>query len=233
MRCTEASAERGTPRTPDEGVADLAMHGSLAGVARVAAGALQQLPGDGVLFQLLEPHLGVAGRPGHHQLPAAFPAGISELPLAPDCFAAPHHRADLPRPLSIAGQLYYEDVRAFVAQLMPYLADQELHDWRQSMAEAVPGFADTDLAESLATLIWQVSFLASMGRDTLASARPQERESLQGAETMDNIRYGFRAPALQSLADEFRQRLKATDQRLAADGLQLTPLNRVCQSICW
>lgn len=280
-------------------------HGNIHfGLPCVAAASLHHLPKDSVLFQLLKPHLRFTLRINNEALRvqraqdrskpyAPFPVtgdefvrgiaeDVNEHLLEPGFSAPPWSLANQELPFNRAGQMYYEQVRSFVNQLLPYVADQDLHDWRQFMAHYIPGFLDTDPAEALATLIWQVSFLHSMDHYTMEHGMDVQRylfvkprlpapvesgiqKSLSddqvvrlmcGVEdryrvnvfartfvaghkhplwsnTMDNIRYKFREPALQALAEEFRQQLQTTDQRLASDGLQLTPLNQVFQSICW
>jgi len=51
--------------------------------------------------------------------------------------------------------------------------------------------------------------------------------------TMDQVRYRFKSSDLQQQAQQFQQELLATEQQLEAEDINICPLNRVFQSICW
>lgn len=51
--------------------------------------------------------------------------------------------------------------------------------------------------------------------------------------TMDNIRYAFQTPELQTAAAEFQQQLLTKEQELTNQGINICPLAHTFQSICW
>lgn len=51
--------------------------------------------------------------------------------------------------------------------------------------------------------------------------------------TMDQIKYRFQTPELQHHAEKFQQALLETEQQLEREGINICPLSRTFQSICW
>ena len=51
--------------------------------------------------------------------------------------------------------------------------------------------------------------------------------------TMDQIKYRFKAPELKQKAVEFQKSLIETERQLEQENINICPLNRVFQSICW
>lgn len=280
-------------------------HGNIHfGLPCVAAASLQVLDKHDNLYQLLAPHLRFTLRINNEALRvqraqdrskayAPFPlsgdefvrsiaADVKEQLLDPGFRCPPWSLENTELSFNKFGQAYYAQVKNFISQIYPQLNSQSLQAFKTQVGHFIPGFANADDIEALATLIWQVTFLHSadhyameheLQSDTylffsmhlptpaqslITTATPREqvinmacaaedkyRSSVFGrtfvpghkhplwSNTMDNMRYAFKDARLKQAAAEFQQNLLNTEQTLIQQGINICPLKKTFQSICW
>lgn len=175
-------------------------HGNIHfGLPCTAAASLSRLNKNGVLYQLLSPHLRFTLRINNEALRVrraqdrakpyapfaidgdefvkSIAGDVQEQLLEPGLRIPPWSLETNNFAFNQFGRSYFEVIKKFVAEVFPFIEESELNIWQSFMGVYIPNIDQQDVVSVLATIIWQVSVLHSADHFTLEQEMKGERYS--------------------------------------------------------